>query len=144
MFFGVRYLPFIYQELPLLILAYVVLFLSLGLGDPGGHRPDPAGARRRGPNARPLSVGVWRSVTIRLAAPGIGAAATLVFLTIMKELPATLFLRPTGFDTMATRLWGHVGSVSTAAAAPYAAAIVIVAALPTALLATIGDRRADR
>ena len=144
-FFGVRYLPFIYQELPLLVLAYVVLFLSLGLG--AIHAAVAQIPLVLEDLARTLGRsrwGVWRSVTVRLAAPGIGAAATLVFLTIMKELPATLFLRPTGFDTLATRLWGHVGSVSTAAAAPYAAAIVLVAAVPTALLTTIGDRRADR
>ena len=39
------------------------------------------------------------SVVLPLTAPGVGAAATLVMLTVMKELPATLFLRPTGFET---------------------------------------------
>lgn len=86
-------------------------------------------------------LGAWRAVTMRLAAPGIGAAATLVFLTIMKELPATLFLRPTGFDTLATRLWSHTTGLTYAAAAPYAIAIVVLAAIPTAALATLGDRR---
>ena len=55
----------------------------------------------------------------------------------MKELPAALFLRPTGFDTLSTRLWSHVSSLSYAAAAPYAVTIVVLAAVPTAVLATI-------
>jgi iron(III) transport system permease protein len=144
-FFGIQVVPGLYQELPLLILGYVVLYLSLGLGavEAGIAQIPPAledVARTLGRTRR----GVWWSVTARLAAPGIGAAATLVFLTVMKELPATLFLRPTGFETLATELWSHLAGLSRAAAAPYAAAIVLLAALPTALLATVGDQRRRR
>lgn len=144
-FFGIRWAEPIYQELPLLIGAYVVLYLSLGLGSvhAGMAQIPPAlddVARTLGRNRWQ----VWWSVTARLAAPGLGAAATLVFLTIMKELPATLFLRPTGFETLATGLWGNLSAFSRAAAAPYAAAIVLIAALPTTLLATLGDQRRNR
>jgi len=41
--------------------------------------------------------------------PGVLAAAGLVFLTSMKELPATLILRPIGFETLATRIWSAAG-----------------------------------
>lgn len=143
-FFGIGYATPIYQELPLLVLAYVVLFLSLALGSLqsaiGQVPPGLDGVAR---SLGRTGLGAWWSVTVRLTAPGVGAAATLVFLTIMKELPATLFLRPTGFDTLATQLWSHTSSFSKAAAAPYAAAIVLLAALPTALLSSLGaDRRA--
>ena len=37
--------------------------------------------------------------------PGLAAGAGLVLLSTMKELPATLLLAPTGFDTLATRIW---------------------------------------
>lgn len=141
-FFGIRVAPSLYQRLPLLVVAYLVLFMSLGLGaiqaavaQVPSSLEDVARTLGRGPLA------AWVSITLRLSAPGIGAAATLVFLTAMKELPATLFLRPTGFDTLSTRLWAHVSSLSYAAAAPYAVIIVLLAAVPTALLATIGDRR---
>jgi iron(III) transport system permease protein len=55
-------------------------------------------------------------------------------LTAMKELPATLLLRPTGMETLATRLWSQTGIGAYAAAAPYAVALVLLAVVPTALL----------
>ena len=141
-FFGVRFARPLYQELPMLVLAYVVLFLSLALGALQASisqiptsLDDAARTLGRSP------WGVWREIVLRMATPGIAAAATLVLLTTMKELPATLFLRPTGFDTMATRLWGHVSALSYAAAAPYAVAIVLLAAVPTALLSAGDESR---
>jgi len=47
----------------------------------------------------------FREVVLPLIAPGVVAGAALVFLTTMKELPATLLLRPTGFETLVTRIW---------------------------------------
>jgi iron(III) transport system permease protein len=62
---------------------------------------------------------VLASVTLPLLRPSLLAGAGLVFLTTMKELPATLLLRPTGFDTLATRIWSTVGEgVYSAAALP--------------------------
>ena len=144
-FFGIRFATPYYQRLPLLILAYVVLFSSLGIAViQASVAQIPPVLEDVARSLGRTGLGAWRSVTLRLAAPGIGAAATLVFLTIMKELPATLFLRPTGYDTLATRLWGHTSAMSYAAAAPYAVAIVLLAAVPTAALATLGERRSDR
>ena len=57
-----------------------------------------------------------------------------MLLTAMKELPATLLLRPTGADTLATRLWSHTGVGAYAAAAPYALLLVLLAVLPTIAL----------
>ena len=54
----------------------------------------------------------------------------------MKELPATILLRPTGMETLATRLWTYTSVESYAAAAPYAAILIALAAVPTWLLAT--------
>lgn len=139
-FFGITYATPIYQELPLLVLAYVVLFLALALASlQSAIAQIPPILDDVSRSLGRTAWGTWRAVTVRIAAPGIGAAATLVFLTIMKELPATLFLRPTGFDTLSTQLWSHLSSFSKAAAAPYAVAIVVLAALPTALLSSLGD-----
>jgi len=140
-FFGVRFAMPIYQRLPMLIFAYVVLFLSLALG--AMHQAIAHAPPILDDVARSLGRTQWQawwSVTLRLSAPGIGVAAALVCLTVMKELPATLLLRPIGTDTLATRLWSHTSASSYAAAAPYAATILIVAAIPTALLSGVGAR----
>jgi iron(III) transport system permease protein len=52
----------------------------------------------------------------------------------MKELPATLLLRPTGTDTLATSLWRLADAPAYAAAAPYALTLVVVSVIPALLL----------
>jgi iron(III) transport system permease protein len=134
-FVGIRLLEPLYQELPMLIFAYVVLFCSFAVGsirasiEQASPRIDEV-ARSLG--ATSLQT-VWR-VTLPLAAPGIAAGAGLVFLATMKELPATLLLHPTGTDTLATKLWQETAVSDYASGAPYALALVLVAALPAALL----------
>jgi iron(III) transport system permease protein len=134
-FFGVRYAEPIYQRTPMLVLAYAVLFLPAAVG----------AVRASVAQAPPMLEEVARSlgktpartvrdVTLPLAGPGIAAGAVLVFLTVMKELPATLLLRPTGLETLATRMWSSTEIGAYAAAAPYAALLILLAALPTFLL----------
>ncbi|HSF98882.1 MAG TPA: iron ABC transporter permease [Ornithinibacter sp.] len=131
-FLGVRVVPWAYQEAPLLVLAYVVLFLPTAVGS---VRSSVAQSSIRGEEvARSLGATpgeVLRRVTLPLAAPGISAGAALVLLTCMKELPATLLLRPTGTDTLATSLWTQTGVGAYGAAAPYGLALVVLAVLPT-------------
>ncbi|GAB2796964.1 iron ABC transporter permease [Streptomyces chlorus] len=134
-FLAVRFAYPLYQELPLLVAAYAVLFLPIAVGATRAavlQSPpvleDVARSLGRGP------LGVLREVTVPLAAPGIAAGAALTFVVCMKELPATLLLRPTGMDTLATRLWTETGTGSYAAAAPYAAVLILIAAVPSYLL----------
>jgi iron(III) transport system permease protein len=75
-------------------------------------------------------------VTLPIIFPAIGAGFVLVFLDCMKELTATLILGPTGLDTLATAVWSHTANLEYAAAAPYAALIVLVSGLPVYLLTT--------
>jgi iron(III) transport system permease protein len=69
-----------------------------------------------------------------MALPGIGLGALLVFLTAMKELPATLMLRPTGMETLATQIWSSASINRFNEAAPYALLLVLIAAIPTFIL----------
>lgn len=131
-FFGIRVAYPLYQTVWLLALAYAALFLPLAVGAvsaAAAQSPPVLEEVARSLGRGPLFVA--RTVTVPLAAPGIGAGAALVFLTCMKELPATLLLRPTGYDTLATELWTHTSTAEFAAAAPYAAVLVLIAALPT-------------
>ncbi|MGQ0466196.1 MAG: ABC transporter permease [Sporichthyaceae bacterium] len=134
-FLTVRYAHGIYQRTPGLLLAYAVLFLPAAVGAVRSaveQSPPVLEEVARALGRRPL--GVLRSVTLPLAAPGVAAGAALVFLTCMKELPATILLRPTGTDTLATELWTQTQVGAYAAAAPYAATLVVLAAIPTFLL----------
>jgi iron(III) transport system permease protein len=134
-FFGVRFARPIYQETPLLVVAYSVLYLPLAVG--AVRASVSLSSPRLEEVARSLGQGQWatlRRVTLPLAAPGVVVGAALVLLACMKELPATLLLRPTGMDTLATRLWAETGNGAYAAAAPYAALLVVLAAVPTFLL----------
>jgi iron(III) transport system permease protein len=141
---GVALLRPIYQREPLLILTYAVLFVPLAVGSI--RAAVEAAPIRQEEVARSLGrtpLWAFMTVTARTAAPGLAAAAALVLLTCMKELPATLLLHPTGTSTLATRLWSHSSVSDYAAAAPYAAALVVFAALPTALLGLWSSRPAQ-
>ncbi len=101
----------IYQGFTVLVAAYVFHF--------GGQAYGPARAAiesvpsRLGEAARLLGASRWRRLTrieLRLIGPGLAAAAGLVLLSVLKELPATLMLRPIGFDTLATRIARTVDS----------------------------------
>jgi iron(III) transport system permease protein len=77
---------------------------------------------------------VLLEVTLPLLRSGLVTSAMLVFLTTMKELPATLLLRPTGFDTLATRVWSWTEEAFFAQAAPYAILLVVVSSLSLGIL----------
>jgi iron(III) transport system permease protein len=134
-FLAVRYARPAYQELPVLVLAYAVLFLPAAVAAVRASVAQcPPALEDVARSLGRTPAGVLRSVTVPLAGPGIAAGAALVLLTCMKELPATLLLRPTGLETLATRLWSNTEVGAYAGAAPFAAALLLVAALPTALL----------
>ena len=69
-------------------------------------------------------------MTLPLVAPGLAAAFCLVFLEAVTELTATLILIPTGAQTLATQFWLYQTNGSYAQAAPYAALMVALAAVP--------------
>jgi len=134
--------PFLYGSVLVLIVAYVIHFLPAGL-----QSLEPA-LQQITPNleevARTLGLGVrqtWQRVTLPLMRNGFIVAWVLIFLQTMKELPATLLLRPVGFDTLAIRVWMEASEEYYQLAAPSALLIVLLG-LPTLLLLLSKDWRA--
>ena len=134
-FFGARYAPPLYQTTGLLLLAYVVLFLSPALGAVRtsllqiSPRIEEAA---RGLGNSPLRA--FSSVTLPIARPGMLAGWALVFLLVMKELPATLILSPIGFNTLATSIWSAASEAFFARAALPALLLIAASAVPLAFL----------
>ena len=138
-FVGVNLLEPIYQRTPLVALAYAVLFLPLGVGAVrGAVEQSPVVLEEVGRSLGYSPMAVLRRITLRLAAPGVAAGTALVMLTAVKELPATLLLHPTGSETLAMGLWSNTNIGRYAAAAPYAATLVLLASVPTLVLTRMG------
>src|SRR3546814_18938926 len=78
--------------------------------------------------------------TTRFRSPALAAAALLVFGDSMKELSATLLLRPIGFETLATWLYAEASRGTYEEGAVAALMIVLVGLLPVVLLARTGVR----
>lgn len=83
-----------------------------------------------------------RAVHWPLLAPAYAGAALLVFVDCMKELPATLLLRPLGFETLSTRLYGEAARGTYENGALAACLIVAFGLLPIVLMTRIGRRPA--
>ncbi|NJN97503.1 MAG: iron ABC transporter permease, partial [Anaerolineales bacterium] len=128
-FFGANYATFLYQTLAMLVFAYVVRFLPQAIGSARAsllqvspRLEEAARCLGRTPTQ------TLTSITVPLLKPGLLTGLALVFLTAMKELPATLLLGPTGFQTLATRIWSATEHVFFAQAAAPALLLVLVSA----------------
>jgi iron(III) transport system permease protein len=134
-YLGIRTLRPLYQEMPLLILAQVLIFLPLAVAS---MRTAIAMSTQSLEHvARSLGAGSMMTllrVTIPLALPGIMAAGALSMLSSVKELPATLLLRPTGTETLATQIWKFSAVSDYASVGPFALAMILLAVVPVAVL----------
>ncbi|CAN5650989.1 iron ABC transporter permease [soil metagenome] len=124
-----------------LVLSYVLRFLAIAAGgiEAGLTRiPVSLDQAARGLGAAPA--GMLRRVHLPLLRPALAAAALLVFVDAMKELPATLLLRPLNFETLATWLYAEAVRGTYEEGAVAALLIVLIGLLPVALLARAGVR----
>lgn len=132
---AIRFLPALYQTLALLVIAYVAMFLPQALS------AAQTGLRQVGPSLEEASrglgvgpLGTLGRVTIPLLGRSLVAGGALVFLTVMKELPATLLLRPTGFETLAVHIWSASSELFYTEASIAALVLVAISAIPLYLL----------
>lgn len=136
-------LSFLYQTLTLLMVAYVMRFLPLAVGTirASAESQDDSYVKA----ARVLGAGrreVFRRITLPLTRRGIVAGAALVFLESMRELPATILLAPTGFETLATYLWRMYEAGYFGRAAVPGLMLIVISALGLVLMLQ-GERRAS-
>jgi iron(III) transport system permease protein len=120
---------------------YAARFAAAGVG------PIDAGLARlsRGldASARTLGAGPWRrfaEIDLPIAMPSLAAAALILFVEILKELPATLILRPFNFDTLAVKAYAYASDERLLEAAAPALLIFLAGLAPIVLLARSIER----
>ena len=129
-----------------LVFAYLVRFLTVAYNACHGglekvHRRLDDAARTLGAAPRR----VLGDIHLPLLRGALASAALLVFIDVMKELPATLILRPFNFETLATRVYRLASDERLAEASTAALAIVLVGIVPIMLLSwsVLHRRRAE-
>lgn len=123
-------LSWLYGTLATLLIALVIRFLPLAV------QSQEAALQQLTPSieqaGRTLGAGplenLWR-VILPMIRPGLITAWVLVFIDALKELPATLLLRPTGYDTLPVRIWIEASEEMLELAAP-AALMIVIGTLP--------------
>ncbi|RJE80249.1 iron ABC transporter permease [Paracoccus sp. JM45] len=129
-----------------IVFSYTVRFFAIGQGAIDG-------AFTRVPPSLPMAArslgrdnnGVLRDVFLPLMRGSVGAALLLVFVDCVKELPATLLLRPFNYETLATRTHERASLEDLGNAAPAALLVMAVGILAVILLAktNLGGRKDD-
>lgn len=126
-FFGANYAPWLYQTMPMLVFAYLVLFLPQSVGMLRSSLLQVSPSLEE--SARCLRRSPWQTlweITIPLIRPGVVGGLVLIFLTAIKELPATILLSPIGFRTLAAQIWLATSDAAFVDAAAASLAILVV------------------
>lgn len=125
----------------LLVYAYIIRFLTVAFNTVNGGLQGVSptmDAAARSLGATPADV--VRRVHLPILKPSLAAALLLVFVDVVRELPATLILRPFNFETLATRVYRLASDERLAEASTAALAIVVIGLLPVLLLDRIGKQ----
>jgi iron(III) transport system permease protein len=134
--------PLLLGSLSALLLAYMIRFMAVAYGPLENSlariRPSlPEASRSLGVG----SIGLFFRVYLPLLLPGTLSAALLVFVDVLKEMPATLLMRPFGWDTLSVRVFEMTSEGEWARAALPALTLVLVGLLPVILLIRRSARR---
>jgi len=134
--------PILLGSLSALLLAYLIRFMAVAFGPLENSlariRPSlPEASRSLGVGG----IGLFFRVYLPLLVPGAMSAALLVFVDVLKEMPATLLMRPFGWDTLSVRVFEMTSEGEWARAALPALTLVLVGLLPVILLIRRSARR---
>ena len=134
-FFSINYATPLYGSISVLILAWIILFIPQAVGtiraallQQSAHLEEAG----RSLGFRPITT--FRRITLPLITPGLLSGGALVFLTCMKELPATLILSPLGFKTLSMDVWANISEAFFARAAAPSLLLILLSSIPLALL----------
>ncbi len=140
--FGLAPTQWLVGSLGALVLAYVIRFFSVAMG------PVQSGLERIKPNfqeaAQTLGASqlrVLRRIYLPLLTPGLLTAMLLVLVDVMKEMPATLLLRPFGWDTLAVRVYEMTSEGEWQRAALPALTLVLLSIPPVIIMVRKSRRR---
>lgn len=126
-----NHIPVLYSTVTLVVLAQVIRFMPQVLQ--AGEAAISLVSPRMEESARSLGQSTWKvllTITLPSMLPGLLAGGALVFVSALKELPATLMLRPPGFDTLAVRVYYQASEALYIQAAPGALLIIVISLLP--------------
>jgi iron(III) transport system permease protein len=119
----------------MLIGAYVILFIPQAIGSSrAGLARVPRSVEEAARSLGKSPARVFGTITLPLAGPSVLAGALLVFISAIKELPATLLLAPTGTTTLATSVWRHMEEASYARAAAPSLLLIGLSSLAVGLI----------
>ena len=140
--FGGAGKPLLAGSLTAMLLAYVIRFMAVAYSPLENSlariRPSlPEASRSLGVSGRPM----LRRLYLPLLLPGTLSAALLVFVDVLKEMPATLLMRPFGWDTLAVRIFELTSEGEWARASLPALTLVAVGLLPVIVLIRRSGRR---
>ena len=144
LFISIHLIGPLYGTVGTVVLAYLIRFLPEGLQaqEAAFHQVKPyleEAARSLGSTFHSALL----RVVLPLIRPGLVTGWVLIFVSSMKELPATLLLRPLGFDTLAVRIWIETSEEYYALAAP-AALLLIGVTFPLFALLLARTARTER
>ena len=138
-------LPFAYQTLALLVVAYALHFMAEAVG------PIRSALYQAPPNLEEAARSLGRTplqafwgVTVPLLRRGLLVSVAFVFLSAMKELPLTFLLSPIGFQTLALDAWSYANEAMFGEAAPFALTIMAFSALFVGLLLARKTERTEQ
>jgi iron(III) transport system permease protein len=138
---GINFARPLYQTMPMLIAAFMVLFVPQAVGAARSSLTQiPVELEEAGFSQGGTRLAILWHVTLPLMRPGIMAGGLLVFLTVMKELPVTLLLSPLGFSTLPTLVWANISEAFFARAAVPTLLLLVLSSVPLAWF-SIRDNR---
>ena len=121
-----------------LVLAYTIRFLAMSInGVEAGYAKISGNVDHAARSLGESAFGTLRRIHLPMLRPALGAAAILVFVDCMKELPATLMLRPFGVETLATHIYAEAVRGTYEDGSVAAILIVLAGLVPVLMLARV-------